>query len=166
MSKQRFGLILAALLLLVESTGGGTVLLRDSSGLASRLAWKMRVAISPDHPSRLDARPGQAVDVRWVLAAVSWEGSELVRALPRAVRISVPPLRQRPEDIELLIERMLESQGRDRALYVSTEALEMLEEYEFPGNIRELESMIERACMLADGAVLLPEHFAVQHERV
>jgi transcriptional regulator with PAS, ATPase and Fis domain len=73
--------------------------------------------------------------------------------------IMLPPLRERIEDLPLLIETLLKRISPDRALSIHPTALLCLSQYDFPGNIRELRNMLERASLLADGDVLLPEHF-------
>ncbi len=68
------------------------------------------------------------------------------------VHIAVPPLRERAEDIPLLVGRLLERLGRRmgrRIAGISPEALRRLQAYPFPGNVRELENLLERACILA-----------------
>jgi DNA-binding NtrC family response regulator len=68
------------------------------------------------------------------------------------VRIEVPPLRDRPEDVEPLVERFLTDFGADRAagaLGCSREAMTVLAAYRWPGNVRQLRNVIERACALA-----------------
>jgi len=73
--------------------------------------------------------------------------------------IHLPALRERREDLPLLIDALLERVAPGRRLSVSPQALECLEHYSFPGNIRELRNLLERASLLADGDWLLPEHF-------
>ncbi|NNE93980.1 MAG: sigma-54-dependent Fis family transcriptional regulator [Verrucomicrobiales bacterium] len=76
------------------------------------------------------------------------------------VRIHIPPLRRRPEDIRLLAEFFLGRQaekGKARQMQLSAEAVDLLENHSWPGNVRELENTIERACVLATGNVLLPQ---------
>lgn len=73
--------------------------------------------------------------------------------------ISLPSLRERMEDLPLLMEVLLKRVSTDRALSIHPATLMCLSKYDFPGNIRELRNMIERASLLADGNVLLPDHF-------
>lgn len=77
------------------------------------------------------------------------------------VRIELPPLRERREDIPLLVDYFLERIARQRhaaeALRVSEEAMDMLKAYHWPGNVRELENTMQRACVLATSRVLLPK---------
>src|SRR5690606_29669121 len=78
------------------------------------------------------------------------------------VRIVLPPLRHRSEDIPLLVERFFERFNREmkRSLDgVSPEALDWLLAYDYPGNIRELENLIERAVALESSAMLSADHF-------
>jgi two-component system response regulator HydG len=73
--------------------------------------------------------------------------------------ILLPPLRERMEDLPLLIETLLKRVSHDRKLTLHPAALLCLSGYDFPGNIRELRNLLERASLLADGEVLLPVHF-------
>lgn len=78
------------------------------------------------------------------------------------VRIVLPPLRHRPEDVPLLVERFFERCNREmrRNLEgVSPEALDWLLAYDYPGNVRELENLIERAVALESTAMLTAKHF-------
>ena len=76
-----------------------------------------------------------------------------------AFPIHLPPLRERKDDIPVLVDLFLKMATGQEPKRVSVAALSMLEGYEFPGNVRELHNLIERACLLADGDELLPEHF-------
>ena len=78
--------------------------------------------------------------------------------------LNVPPLRERSSDIALLINHFLDhfvaSLGRG-PLRVTDRAMDVLLGYPWPGNIRQLESAVERAVHLAEGGALLPEHFGI-----
>ncbi|PRP92461.1 Transcriptional regulatory protein ZraR [Enhygromyxa salina] len=85
------------------------------------------------------------------------------------VRIVLPPLRRRTEDISPLIERFFERFNREmqRGLEgVSPEALNWLDAYDYPGNVRELENLIERAVALESSSVLTADHFPERSLRV
>ena len=79
------------------------------------------------------------------------------------VSIKVPPLRERISDIPLLVNKFLQKYGveyRDRLVGIAPEAVEVLQRYSWPGNIRELENIIQRAVIMCDGKVTvkhLPE---------
>ncbi len=77
--------------------------------------------------------------------------------------IPIPPLRERREDIVQLVEHFIRSSGivGKRDTRVSPEAMRVLEAYAWPGNARELQNVIERALILCDGDVVLPEHLPI-----
>ncbi|MBP7217230.1 MAG: sigma-54-dependent Fis family transcriptional regulator [Candidatus Omnitrophica bacterium] len=75
------------------------------------------------------------------------------------ISIEVPPLRDRKEDIPLLVKDFIKKhapQANKKISSVSDEALQMLCAYHWPGNIRELENVIERATILSKGSVITP----------
>ncbi|MBC7105896.1 MAG: sigma-54-dependent Fis family transcriptional regulator [Firmicutes bacterium] len=75
------------------------------------------------------------------------------------VAISLPPLRERKEDVPLLVEYFLKKYTREFNKEVkafSPEAMDLLRRYDWPGNVRELENLVERAVVMADGPVVLP----------
>jgi transcriptional regulator with PAS, ATPase and Fis domain len=71
------------------------------------------------------------------------------------IAIHLPPLRQRREDIPLLVEAFL-TRGRDPGKSVSAEAMSAMCEYDWPGNVRELENALERASIVTSGSVIAP----------
>jgi DNA-binding NtrC family response regulator len=86
----------------------------------------------------------------------------------KVVEISVPPLRERPADIEVmanaLLGRIREETHRD-VRRISDDAVAMLTEYEWPGNVRELENALMRAAIVARGTVIGPDHFLLGDSR-
>ena len=72
--------------------------------------------------------------------------------------IHLPPLRQRGEDIALLAESLLARVAGGRSLSLSAEAFAWLGGYRFPGNVRELRNILERACLLCDGDEIRRQH--------
>jgi len=84
-------------------------------------------------------------------------------------RITVPPLRERPEDIPLLIQEFvaLYSRTHNRGPFrVSREFADILQSYDWPGNIRELKSVIHRAVLMCDGRELQPKHLPARFRTV
>lgn len=75
--------------------------------------------------------------------------------------IDLPSLAERCDDIPLLVEVLLNRIPDGAGKVVSPQALELLKHYEFPGNIRELRNLLERAILLSDDGIIAPEHFPV-----
>jgi two-component system response regulator PilR (NtrC family) len=144
---------------------GGTVLLDEIGELAASLQVKLLRVLQERKVRSVGASGEVSVDVR-VLAATNRNVEDDVRAgrfrqdlyyRLNVIRIEVPPLRDRREDVRPLAEHFLvecaAEQGKDlRAL--SPDALRALEGYPFPGNVRELENVIERAVALATGPTI------------
>ncbi len=81
------------------------------------------------------------------------------------IPIELPPLRQRREDVPLLVEFFLKryaDQNKRESWKVEPEAMRLLCEYDWPGNVRELQNYIERAVVLGGGNTLIPEHLPPQ----
>ena len=82
----------------------------------------------------------------------------------RVVPLHLPPLRERGGDLDLLLAAFTERLCRVHACKApvyAPETMERLRRYPWPGNIRQLESAVERAVHLAEGGALLPEHFGI-----
>ena len=77
-----------------------------------------------------------------------------------AFPIALPPLRERRDDLPLLVDSLLQRIAPQRKLSLHPEAMACLLRYEFPGNVRELRNRLERAALLADGDWILPEHLS------
>jgi DNA-binding NtrC family response regulator len=85
------------------------------------------------------------------------------------VPLTVPPLRERREDIPTLCDLFLVQAARDLKVPlrgISTDAMSTLVSYDFPGNVRELRNLIERACILSTGDEITPENFPVPTQPV
>jgi len=146
----------------LELAQGGTIFLDEISHLSLRLQSELVGVVETREVRRLGGARPLAVDVRFVAAAsvnvaqaVS-QGSFRQDLFYRlgVVPIHLPPLRERKEDIPLLVDYFIKNYsrkaGKDIAA-VSTRAMLALTEYNWPGNIRELENTIERAIVLARG---------------
>ena len=83
-----------------------------------------------------------------------------------AFPIHLPALRERREDLPLLAEALLARLASGRKLRLSPEALTTLQGYDYPGNIRELRNLLERAVLLTDGEVIRPEALLLDHTPV
>ena len=78
--------------------------------------------------------------------------------------ITMPPLRERREDIPLLVDHFLHKYGRPNQS-LTPAALRNLERYDWPGNVRQLENIIQRAVILSDGEKISPQHIVVEQDR-
>src|SRR5215813_6000141 len=162
---------------LFEMGDGGTVFLDEVGELPLDLQPKLLRALEQREIRRVGAGKPLKVDVR-ILAATNRNLEEEVRAgrfrqdlfyRLSVVRLILPPLRDRIEDLPLLIRHFLKNHpynkapdGSARVKQVAREAMDMLQSYRWPGNVRELVNTVERAVSFADGEVIeardLPEH--------
>jgi len=152
---------------LFEIASGGTLFLDEIGELPVHLQVKLLRVIQERKIQRLGGTQNLPIDVR-ILAATNRNLEERVKQGEfredlfyrlNVLRIHIPPLRERPEDIEALAGFFLARYSTGSpgpAKSFSFEAMEALKAYSFPGNVRELENLVERACILSDEAVLLP----------
>jgi DNA-binding NtrC family response regulator len=151
---------------LLEVAHGGTVFLDEIGELHAEVQPKMLKVLEEKRFRRLGSVRDQTVDVRLLaathrdLAAMADLGSfrnDLyfrINTLP----LRVPPLRERSEDIPILARHLVERLGRDlgQECCLTTATMQELARYPWPGNIRELRNVLERAILLADGKYLAP----------
>lgn len=167
---------------LFRQAQGGTIFLDEIGELPLALQTKLLRVLQEKTVRAVGDTKDVAINVR-VLSATNRDlkqsiGTGLFREdlyyRLNVVNIYVPPLRERKEDLELLIAHFVKKLVTDDLPLpkVSPEALDLLLAYPFPGNVRELENVIERALVLGGQAVLaehLPEEIRrtmVSHERV
>ncbi len=147
-----------------ELASGGTLFLDEIGELALELQPKLLRALEAREVKRLGADRPIAVDVRVVAATNRDLQKEVRRGSFREdlyfrlaeVVIELPPLRDRVEDIPLIIESLLEEQRRrgSRVHRLLPEAMAAIRAYIWPGNVRELRNVIRQAAALADGTAL------------
>jgi two-component system response regulator HydG len=157
---------------LLASTEGGTVFLDEIDTLPLDLQARLLAALR-DKEFRL-AESGRAVRISVrILAATSRDLTQMVKEgvfrmdlyrLLSVVNLRIPPLRGRPDDIAFLAKRFLEKIQRQigSTCILSDETLEMLETYDWPENVQELESTIARACAQSSGSELKPIHLPLK----
>lgn len=148
-----------------EIADGGTIFFDDVDTLSLPVQAKLLRAIQEGEVQRLGSNFTRQVDVR-IVAATNRRLEDEVRAgrfredlfyRLAVVPVHLPPLRERREDIPLLVEHLVhtESQRLGRQVReISSEAMRALLAWEWPGNIRELRNVIERALVLSEGDVL------------
>ncbi|HEY0840950.1 MAG TPA: sigma-54 dependent transcriptional regulator [Vulgatibacter sp.] len=155
---------------LFTTAAGGTLFLDEIGELPVAVQVKLLRALQQRTIRTVGGTQDLEVDVRIVaatnrdLAVEVREGrfrEDLYYRL-NVIGLKVPALRQRREDILLLaeafLERLAEEQGK-KTLRFSPRARRIIADYEFPGNVRELENLVERAVTLADGDVIEPDVF-------
>ncbi len=156
---------------LFQEADGGTLFLDEIGELSLSLQVKLLRAVQERRVKVVGGNEEIPIDVRVIAATNRDLEAEVARGAFRAdlyyrlnvVEVRLPPLRQRREDIPLLAEHFLHKFGDEqgRSSKLTTEALRRLEGYDFPGNVRELENVIERAVALSSTALIgtgdLPE---------
>ena len=153
-----------------ELAHGSTLLLDEIGNMGLDLQGKLLRVLQEREIQPVGSERKIPVDVR-IVAATNRNLRDAIRAggfredlyyRLNVVPLSLPPLRDRKEDIPLLVEHFLDKYGRklDRRIqHVDPDAMATLMGYGWPGNVRELESAVERAMTLADGPVLGAEAF-------
>jgi transcriptional regulator with GAF, ATPase, and Fis domain len=149
-----------------EVADGGTIFFDDVDALSLGVQAKLLRALQEGEVQRLGSNEVRRVDVR-VIAATNRDLLADVRAgrfredlyyRLNVVPLHIPPLRERREDIALLVEHFIQQDGqrlgRSTVRAVSSETLEALRSYAWPGNVRELRNVIQRALVLSRGEVL------------
>ncbi len=156
---------------LFEEASGGTIFLDEIGDIGAPMQAKLLRVLQEYEIKRVGGQEWIKVDVR-VVAATNRNLEELVRRGSfredlfyrlKVVTITLPPLRERREDVPLLAEHFLRryaERNQKPISHLTDEAMVLLMDYPWPGNIRELEHCIERAVALASGTVLTPEDLA------
>ncbi|MDR3622662.1 MAG: sigma-54 dependent transcriptional regulator [Paludisphaera borealis] len=151
-----------------EIASGGTLFLDEVADIPLPMQVKLLRVLQERKFERIGGNQTIEVDVRVIAAtnrgldALVKEGKfreDLYYRL-NVVKIDLPPLRQRPEDVPLLATYFAQKYSRpgQNAYHISNEAMERLLTYAWPGNIRQLENAMERACVTARNGEIRPEN--------
>jgi len=151
-----------------EQSDGGTLFLDEIGEMPLQVQSKLLRVLQEGEFSRVGGSETLSTDVRIVCATNKILEDEVAQRRFRedlfyrlnVVRIHLPPLRSRVEDIRLLAEYFLQriaTQKHRPLLKISEEAVRLLEAYPWPGNVRELENTLQRASVMATTDVLLPK---------
>ncbi len=156
-----------------ELADGGTIFLDEISELDLQSQVKLLRVLQERVIERVGSLTPITVDVR-VVAATNQNLSELTKkGLFRedlfyrlnVFPIDIPPLRDRTEDIVILVQHFLKRYGAELgkpSITVSQEALDLMVAYDWPGNIRELENVIQRSILLCSRGSIEPEHLPLE----
>jgi two-component system response regulator HydG len=154
---------------LVEAASGGTLFLDEVGDIPLGLQVKLLRLLETGtyrrvggiEPLRADFRLVAAThrDLPKMVAAETFRKDLYYRI--NTFPVELPALRDRLEDLPMLAEVLLKRVCHGRAMVLHPDALACLTAYDFPGNVRELRNILERACLLADGNTILPEHLPV-----
>ncbi len=160
---------------LIESAHGGTLFFDEAGEMPLSTQAKLLRVLETREVMRVGGLRTREVDVRFV-AATNQNLEDDVRTgrfredlyyRLNGISLVIPPLRERVTEIPELTRRFIEESARDAGLpdppVVSPEAARWMEEYAWPGNIRELRNAVSRAVILASTGVIGPEH--LQEER-
>jgi len=161
---------------LLESAEGGTVFLDEITEMSTALQGKFLRFMQDGEVRRIGGHEVRHAAVRVVAAANKNIDEEVNTGRFRMdllyrfiVRLRIPPLREHKEDIPLLIESLLKKFGYPN-VRISMEAMELLMAYNWPGNVREIENVLQQTLLLSPFAVILPENlpkrFLQQKEKV
>ena len=147
-----------------QAAEGGTLFLDEIGTASLAVQTKLLRALQEKEITKVGSQKVEKVDIRIIAATNANLKDEIKNNTFRedlyyrltVVEIHVPPLRDRKSDIALLTDKFLRKYGiefKDRLLRISPEALQILQRYNWPGNIRELENIIQRAVIMADGNI-------------
>jgi diguanylate cyclase (GGDEF)-like protein len=149
---------------LFEVASGGTLFLDEVGDMTSSMQTKLLRVLQEGEVRRVGGKDVIQVDVR-MISASNKDIQRMVEAGSfredlyyrlNVVRIDLPPLRDRDDDVRMLVDHFLRDAGQlvKARKGISDAALELLVRYPFPGNVRELRNVIERAKILAEGDLI------------
>jgi len=158
---------------------GGTIFLDEIGDMSKGTQVKLLRVLEKKEYEPLGSNKTERVDVR-IIAATNRDLMEMMHRREfredlffriNVIRLTIPPLRERREDIPLLLDHFIERINLKQSKQikkVSSSALKTLFDYDFPGNVRELENIIEHATILTKGIEIqsrhLPSYLARKHE--
>ncbi len=158
-----------------ELADGSTLLLDEVSEMGLKLQAKLLRVLQEFEIDRVGGKEPVSIDVR----TIATTNVELEQAIEKGkfredlfyrlnvIPLKIPPLRERKEDIPLLVEHFVNKhclRCNKETPQVSPEVLTVLKNYEWRGNVRELENVIERTILLHRDEVLLPEHLLIMEK--
>ncbi len=143
---------------LIEAASGGTLFLDEVGDIPLSIQVKLLRLLETGTFRRVGSTEVCQADIR-VISATHRPLAEMVEAASfrqdlfyrlNVFPVFLPPLRERRDDIPVLTEALLPRVSNGRNLHLSDQAMRWLRDYSFPGNVRELRNLLERACLLCD----------------
>jgi two-component system response regulator AtoC len=161
---------------LFQEAEGGTIFLDEIGELPLPLQVKLLRVLQENEIRMIGDSKSMKIDVRVIAATAKDLEAEVKKGTFRedlfyrlnVLSIKIPPLRERSEDIPLLCEHFIKrfnSRLEKNIKGIAPAAMTHLLKYNWPGNVRELENAIERAAVMAENSLLLPEHFPQEIEQ-
>jgi len=155
----------------------GTIFLDEIGDMPIELQAKLLRAIESKKIKKIGDQKEYSFDFR-IISATNRNVDEMVKSSQfrldllhrlNTLEINIPPLRDRPEDIPPLVDYFINQLAGQMNLpkpEITSSAIHKLQQYHFPGNVRELKNLIERAFILSKGSDLRPEHFLLESRSV
>jgi two-component system response regulator AtoC len=149
-----------------ELADGGTILLDEVNNMTPALQMKLLRVLQQKTFERVGGKDTHTVDVR-IIAATNRNLEDEMKAgrfrqdlfyRLNVIHIVIPPLRDRPEDIPVLVDHYLKRIKPTQKIVVPEESLKKLMTYSWPGNVRELENVIQRALVMTQGSLITIDH--------
>ncbi|MFT6638828.1 MAG: DNA-binding NtrC family response regulator [Flavobacterium sp.] len=155
-----------------QAANGGTIFLDEIGNASLAVQSRLLRVLQEKEVVKVGATKAEKIDVR-IIAATNSDLQDMIKKQTfredlfyrlTVVEINVAPLRERKDDIQLLVDKFLFKYGveyKDRFVKITAEALAVLERYHWPGNIRELENIIQRAVIMCEKIIdieHLPDH--------
>ncbi|WP_034260443.1 sigma-54-dependent transcriptional regulator [Altibacter lentus] len=144
-----------------QAANGGTIFLDEIGNASTAVQSRLLRVLQEKEVVKVGSQKAEKIDVR-IIAATNSDLKKMIKKETfredlfyrlTVVEIDVAPLRERKEDIPLLVEKFLFKYGveyKDRFIKISPEASSIIQRYDWPGNIRELENVIQRSVIMCD----------------
>lgn len=161
---------------LFEIADKGTVFLDEVGEISIPIQVKLLRAVQERVFKAVGGNEDVSVDIRFISATNKELENEIIAGRFRddlfyrlnVIEIKLPPLRERKSDLRILAQHFLEKYSREMGkeiTKISSYAIDMLNKYDFPGNIRELENLMERSVALSSTNIILPDSLALSFHK-
>lgn len=154
-----------------EMADTGSIYLDDVDDIPLELQVKLLRVLQEQEIEPVGSSGAKKVDVR-VISSTKYDLKQLVSEgrfrddlfyRLNVIPIHIPPLRERPEDVPLLLERFVNEFASGRPPEIDPSVISILQEYNWPGNVRELRNLVERLCLVYPGKPICPENIPSEY---